>query len=138
MQKRAINVPLWLGFLLSVVAFLTYPFVFARWPVTRDVPWVNYILFAIAIVLLVAGVRRAQKKLIPSIVTAVGLAIALFFVLVITIFSKQIPSPANAPHVGQKVPQFTLLDTNRKPVALSQLMASAPRGVLLIFYRGYW
>ncbi len=38
---------------------------------------------------------------------------------------------------------FTLTDSNNKPVTLAKLLAEPinnkpPRGVLLIFYRGYW
>jgi peroxiredoxin len=52
--------------------------------------------------------------------------------------AKRVPASQHAPQVGQKAPDFTLLDSNRKPVSLSQLVASSPRGVILIFYRGYW
>ena len=45
--------------MLSVIAFLSYPFVFVRWPVTRDFPWANLLLFGIAAVFLFIGVRRA-------------------------------------------------------------------------------
>ena len=52
--------------------------------------------------------------------------------------------------MGEKAPDFTLPDSNGKPVKLSELFASsewrqgaiaAPSRapwVLLIFYRGYW
>ncbi|MEA2344903.1 MAG: hypothetical protein QOF63_3072, partial [Thermoanaerobaculia bacterium] len=41
--------------------------------------------------------------------------------------------------VGAKAPDFVLLDINRKPVALAQLLAaSSNKGVILVFYRGYW
>lgn len=58
----------------------------------------------------------------------------------------QLPSSKGAPKVGDKMPDFTLPDTNNKPVKLSELLAPAAGGknakagpwVLLIFYRGYW
>ncbi len=50
--------------------------------------------------------------------------------------------------MGTKAPDFTLPDKDGNPVTLSKLLASPagfgsdtpqnPRGVLLIFYRGYW
>ena len=45
--------------------------------------------------------------------------------------------------VGQKAPDFTLTDSNDKPVTLAQLLTEPinnqpPKAVLLIFYRGYW
>ena len=57
--KRSWNPALWAGFLLTVAAFLSYVLVFYRYPITRDVPWVNWILFAAAMLLLVGGLRRA-------------------------------------------------------------------------------
>ena len=48
-----------------------------------------------------------------------------------------------APQVGQKAPDFTLSDTSNKPMSLAGLLTQpingkSPKGVLLIFYRGYW
>ena len=53
---------------------------------------------------------------------------------------------AGAPRVGDKAPEFMLADTSGKMVALSTLLSEPipgkvggkPRGVLLVFYRGYW
>ncbi len=58
----------------------------------------------------------------------------------------QLPPSKGAPKAGEKMPDFTLPDTNNKPVNLSELLApasgekNAKNGpwVLLIFYRGYW
>src|SRR6267378_160323 len=36
MRIQRLNWLLWAGFLLSLVAILSYPFVFIRWPTTRD------------------------------------------------------------------------------------------------------
>jgi peroxiredoxin len=54
-----------------------------------------------------------------------------------------IPASKGAPQVGQRAAEFTLPDTTNKQVSLNELMTApingkAPRGVLLIFYRGYW
>src|SRR5437870_3285722 len=132
------NWPLWTGLVVTLVAFFSYLFVFTRFPITRDIPWANYILFALAMTLLAIGIRRARKKIVAGIVMAVGVAIFVFFVAVVTIASKNLPPSLHAPRVGQKAPDFALLDTNHHTVTLDQLIASTPRGVLLIFYRGYW
>jgi hypothetical protein len=58
---KKLNWQIWAGFVLSLVAGFSYPFVFTRWPITRDFPWANLILFAIAMVLLFLGLRRAFK-----------------------------------------------------------------------------
>ena len=139
-DRRRVNnrLLLWCGLLLVVIAFLSYPFVFTRWPMTRDVPWVNALLFLIAIVLLLLAVRRAPagRRVWPSIAAALGIAIAVFFALGIIIGSR-LPSSPNAPKVGQRAPGFTLPDTDGRPLSLAQL-ATGRRGVLLVFYRGYW
>jgi hypothetical protein len=140
---RRWNWPLWSGLALALFAVLSYFFVFARFPVTRDVPWVNFILFAASLALLVAGLRRAfstpsiWRKSGAIVATLIGIAFGALFFLYLQL-SKTVPASPNAPAVGQKAPEFTLLDVNRKPVALSQLLAGSPRGVMLVFYRGYW
>jgi len=52
MSERRFNWPLWSGLVLTLIAFVSYFFIFVKFPVTRDVPWATYILFAAAIVLL--------------------------------------------------------------------------------------
>ena len=57
---------------------------------------------------------------------------------------SQLPLSTGAPHVGQKVPSFTLPDQHGKPVSLAALLNPAvgargkSGGLVLIFYRGYW
>lgn len=156
---RKLNWPIWLGLLLSFFAFFSYPFIFVNWATTRDFPWANLILFAIAEVFIVIGVKRAfapQRRLLSKIVGAAGAALSglvlVGFVFVAFIASRQLPASANAPQVGQKAPAFTLTDTNNKQTSLADLLsqpipsdraemvstARPPKGVLLIFYRGYW
>jgi len=139
-MKSRFNWQLWSGFALSAVAFATYFAFFIRFPVTRDVPFPTLILFAIAIVLLVAGLRRAQRfRPLAWIVTILGIAIAAFFCFAVFIGSRQLPVSETAIAVGAKAPDFALLDVTRKPVALAQLLeAPSNKGVVLIFYRGYW
>ena len=135
---RLRNWPLWTGLVLAVAAFLSYFTFFVRFVATRDVPWATYILFIAATILLIAGVRRAQRKIGPSIIAVIGIAIFAFFVFAVNVATKMIPASHGAPHVGQKAPDFALRDTANHIVTLSALEQSAPKGVLLIFYRGYW
>jgi len=139
MNERRWNWPLWTGLALVLIGFLSYALLFYRFPITRDVPWVSFLLFAAAIAMLVAGVRRAPGRKIGAIVvTVIGVALVAFFVFGITVGSR-VPMGANVPAVGAKAPDFTLLDANGKPVALSQLLGSpGTKSVLLVFYRGYW
>jgi len=135
---RRWNWPLWTGLLLSIAAFVSYFTVFSRWPITRDVPWFSALVFVIAIALLIKGVRRANRKILAGIVAALGVAIFAVFGFFTMVLAKQLPSASNAPRVGQKAPGFTLPDSNGRSVSLSQLQTNSQRGVLLIFYRGYW
>ena len=147
---RWFNWQIWAGFLVSVFAFLSYPFIFVNWPVTRDIPWANFALFVIAAALLFVGVRKAFKpdrrlisKIATSVLTTLSLLFLGFFVFVVFIAARWLPASAGAPQVGQKAPDFTLSDTSNKPTSLADLLTQpingkSPRGVLLIFHRGYW
>jgi hypothetical protein len=154
MRIQRINWPVWAGFLLSLIALLSYPFVFIRWPITRDFPWAPLLLFGIAAALLVLGIRRAfagdrprRSKIAGLAAATLSVLIFAFFIFAAFIAARWLPAALGAPQVGQKAPDFSLADTNRKTVALSELLATPikgntastnPRGVLLIFYRGYW
>ena len=135
-MKARFNWPIWAGLLLCVVAFISYFAVFTRWPVTRDVPWASFALFAIALFLLVWGWRRAPRKILASIVAVLGLLITGMFTYLIT-NTKGLPVSANAPQVGAKAPHFALADTRGQTTSLPQLLDGS-KGVLLVFYRGYW
>jgi amino acid transporter len=134
------NWQLWSGLALSVAAFASYFLFFIRFPITRDMPWLTLILFVIAIVLLVIGLRKAAgRRVLAWIVTIIGIGVAAFFCVAVLIGTKMLPPSTNAPAIGAKAPDFVLLDTNRRPVALAQLRAEpGTKGVILIFYRGYW
>ena len=149
--KRACNWPLWLGFILSLAAFLSYFLVFAKFPVTRDMPWTNFLLFALSLALLFVGLRRAfsgsdryRGKIAGLILSILSLAVVVFFCLSIFYFPRQLPTSSQSPRVGQKAPDFALTDTHGSTVSLASLLstplaASQPiKGVLLVFYRGYW
>lgn len=150
MKIHRFNWQIWAGFLLSVAAFLSYPFFFAKFPVSRDFPWANLLLFAVAAGLLWVGVRRAfapdrrgRSKIAASVLTTLGVAILGLFVFSIFIMSRWLPASHGAPQIGQKAPDFSLTDTNGKAVSLAELLSQplngkTPKGVLLVFYRGYW
>jgi hypothetical protein len=152
MKLKNFNWPIWAGFLLSIVAFVTYPTVFVWFPVTRDFPWANLALFVLAAALLVIGVRRAfatdrphprRSRVIGGSVAVLCVAIFGLFVFMAFISARWLPASHGAPQAGRKAPDFTLADTNSKPVSLVELLATPvngkpTRGVLLVFYRGYW
>ena len=147
---KRFNWPIWLGFLLSLIALVSYPVVFVNWPVTRDFPWANLLLFGIAVVLLVVGLRRAfspgrrrLSRIVAPVVASLSILILGLFIFSFFVASRWLPASRGAPQVGQKAPDFTLADTNNKQVSLSSLLTEPingkpVRGVLMIFYRGYW
>lgn len=152
MTTRRFNWPLWVGFVLTLATFFSYFAVFIWFPVTRDFPWANLVLFLIAGVLLFMGVRRGfapdrphptRSKIVTSIVGLLGVFVIAVFVFAIFIAARWLPASTGAPHVGQRAPEFTLADTTGRQVSLNELLTapvngSAPKGVLLVFYRGYW
>jgi hypothetical protein len=152
-MKRRLNWPLWVGFLLSLGAFFSFFFIFVNFPLTRDFPWANLLLFALAAALLIVGLRRAftqpslyRGKIFGPILALMSLAVFGLFFHAVFIAARQLPSVKGSPQVGDKAPEFTLLDTSAKPVSLQELLSAPvpggagqqPKGVLLVFYRGYW
>ena len=148
MSTRGLNWPLWSGFFLSPIAFLSYPFVFERWPVTRDFPWVNLLLFGLAALLLVTGLRRAfaparmRSLRITSGLIATTLSIAIFanFAMSVFVHARHLPASAHAPRVGERAPDFTLPDESGALIPLAALLSPTPvsgapasKGVFLVF-----
>jgi peptidoglycan/LPS O-acetylase OafA/YrhL len=140
--KRRRNILNWAGFGVVLVAFVTYIPFFALFPATRDIPWANYLLFLIGGALIAVGVRRAFRdpnrgKISGSILAALSVLLFALFVVSVSYFSKQIPSAEGALPVGLKAPAFVLVDTAGKQVSSADLLKDH-RGLLLVFYRGYW
>jgi hypothetical protein len=142
-MKRRWNWPIWAGFVVVVTGLFSYVF-FARFPVTRDFPWANSLLFGIGIALLLVGLFRAfgrpqvyRGKIFGSIFAAIAALVVALFSYEFLYVLRQVPASAGAPHVGQKAPDFFLLDQNGRPVGLGDLLSNS-RGVVLIFYRGFW
>ena len=152
MNERRRNWMLWAGFVLCLVTFPSYFLLFARFPVTRDVPWANYLLFAIGLLMLGVGIRRAfaesevyRGKISGLIVGFISLAVTGMFCFMVLFQTRQLPKSAGVPQVGQKAPEFVLADSNNNQISLSSLLSTPlerthalPKGVVLIFYRGYW
>ena len=141
-MNRKWNWPLWIGFVVAVGGLCSYEF-FARFPFTRDFPWANLLLFGIGATLLLVGLFRAfgrpqvyRGRVFGSIFATFSLFLFAFFAYEIFYVLRQVPLSAQAPRVGEKVPEFSLPNQNGKSVALTDLLS--PEGAVLIFYRGHW
>jgi hypothetical protein len=141
--KKRWNWSLWIGFLFALAGFFSYTF-FAQFPITRDFPWANLLLFGVGGIFLVLGLFRAfgksqvyRGKIFGPILATLGLLIFVFFSYVFFYELRQVPPSTGAPRVGQKAPEFTLSDQDGQNVSLSDLV-SGSKALALIFYRGFW
>lgn len=150
-MRRHLNAPIWIGFLVVLAALFTYLPLFARFPATRDAPWPTFLLFGCGLALIGFGLRRAVRdpqvyrgKIAGVILLGVSLAIVAFFGAGFFYFARQLPASTGAPRIGEKAPDFTLPDQDGHQVTLSKWLepgpgsAMQPKGVVLIFYRGFW
>jgi hypothetical protein len=141
-MKRSWNWRLWIGWVVVLIGVFSYTLL-ARFPVTRDFPWVNLLLFCIGGILLGTGLVRGFRqpqiyrgKVFGPVLAAISLFFVSLFAYEIFYVLRQVPRSAHAPRVGEKAPEFALPDQNGKRVSLTELVA--PNGAVLIFYRGHW
>jgi hypothetical protein len=154
MFGRRRNQPLVAAWIATLLAFFSNFLFFRQFAGESAVPWLGLALFAAALVLCAAALRRAfgnpqvyRGKVAGSIVTLLAcllLAVTLFAFYV----SRNIPGVAQAPQAGDRAPEFLLTDSRGVQVSLSSLLSSPladsprpdgkPKAVLLVFYRGYW
>lgn len=159
-MKRSWNPILWAGFALVVVGIVSYPTFFIRFPLTRDFPWANLLLLAVAACFLAVAILRAFRrpqayrgKVSGPILASLSVLLIAFFLAQIFYVSKQLPASKSAPRAGEIAPDFTLSDSTGSAVTLSSLLNSPfatndwpvtvaasgkTAGAVLIFYRGYW
>jgi ABC-type transport system involved in multi-copper enzyme maturation permease subunit len=148
MARKRNRAPL-LGLLLTVLGALSNGLPFTGFP-AAPVPWISLLLSLIGFAVALFGLWRAfgqstvyRGKLSSAVTVAFSL---LFFSGAIVFFwgARHIPrESADAPQVGQRVPDFTLPDSTGQSVSLTRLFSGSaekepPKALLLIFYRGYW
>src|SRR3954468_7146377 len=118
----------WIALLLALAAMLSNAAFFMGLPGQRAIPWLSVALAIAALVCAAMGVMRAFRqsqvyggKISSSILGVLSLLIC-GLVAVASVTSRALPVATNAPQVGQKVPDFTLADTNGNKVSLGQLL----------------
>lgn len=141
-MSRRWNLSLWLGFVVVLGGLFSYEY-FARFPITRDFPWLNLLLIGVGFALLATGLFRAfgnpklyRGKISGSIMAVISVCLVAFFCYEIFFVLRDVPASARAPRIGEKAPPFTLPDQNGKQIALADLLSS--HGAILIFFRGHW
>lgn len=155
MAARLWNWRLWVGFGISLLALLAYPAYILWVSQTRIIFWPSLLLFLVAAVLLISGLRRAIRepqsyrgKIAGPILVVLSVLIFGFFTFGSYIVFKNSPGANKAPQIGQRAPEFALVDTTGKNYSLAQLLSTPitdstgstrpVKGVLVFFYRGYW
>jgi len=96
-MKRKWNWPIWAGFFVALGGLFSYEF-FVRFPITRDFPWANLLLFGMGAVLLFVGLFRAfgrpqlyRGKIFGLIFTVITLFLFTFFSYEIFYVLRQVP-----------------------------------------------
>lgn len=152
MNARYWNWRLWAGFALALLAVIIYVSLFLS---TRAVFWPSLALSILSAFLLVSGLRRAFRdpqsyrgKIAGPVLSALTLVLFAGFAFASYEVFRNFPAAYHAPRIGQPAPQFTLVDSTGKNVSLAQMLATpvtdpsggthAAKGVLVVFYRGYW
>jgi peroxiredoxin len=152
MAAKRWNWQLWAGFALSIAALAGY----ILWVnETRAVFWPALLLFVVAAALLVSGSKHRSSepelyrgKIAGPVLTTLSVLIFAFFGFVAYQVSRVFPAAKGAPQIGQRAPEFSLVDANGKSFTLAELLSApvvnsggtsgATKGVLVVFYRGYW
>mgnify|MGYP003640538331 CR=1 FL=1 len=131
----------WLGPLLTFVAFVSYFLVFARFPATRDVPWISLPLIILGFVLTVLGLRKnwASAGRWSRLFQSTGVVVSFFFLALflayVFVISYQVPEPTPQTLALKQAPGFELTDANGQTVRLDDYRGKL---VVLTFYRGHW
>lgn len=139
-EPRFRNHLLWLAPILALFGFLSYFLIFIRWPLLREVPFVNFAILLVAAIAAVLAARRARGRarwqrwtslaLLPLPFLLAGM-LALFCVR-----GSALPPPPSAGLVaGAAVPDLRVLDHHGGEVSMAELSQGR---VVVVFFRGAW
>src|SRR5882757_365394 len=118
----------WIGLLLALLAMLSNGVYFLGLPGQRALPILGVALVIAALVCAAAGILRTFRqpqryggKISSSILGVLSLLLCVLAAFA-SMHSRDLPEATGAPQVGQKVPDFSLADTNGNKVSLGQLL----------------
>lgn len=133
-QPRKKNHLVWIGVLISVIGLVSYFTFFARFPATRDIPWVNLILVCAGMAVSALAIRRRLSffSVTGFLLSAASAGLLTAYVYVL---SNQLPDTDGVIAVGAEAPSFVLTDDTGATVDLEDFRGSP---VVLVFYRGFW
>ncbi len=131
---------LWAGPLTAAFGLLSYFLIFAKWPMTRDVAWVNLPLVWGGAAMTLWGAWLAWKRggwriAAGGLGAMFALACATLLTLYCFVLSYDLPAVTDQSAPGVSLPALTLPAHDGTTVNL----AKAARGKLVVaFYRGAW
>jgi peroxiredoxin len=138
--KTTTNHLLWIAPLVALFGFLSYFFLFIRWPTTREVPIVNAAILLAAFGLAIVALRRAQgrqrwHRLASWTLLPLAPALAVLLGLYCTRGSALPPPLVRGLVAGDSVPELRATDQHGSEVSLTALTQGR---ALLVFFRGAW
>ena len=130
-RNRFLTWPVWTGFLLCVVALFSYPFFFVRFPITRDFPWVNLVLYCVAGALIVVGLQRSfgiagkrTSRIVGSILTVFSALVFALFIFVAFVFPRHLPGLELAPALNRNFNRLPWLQRASPSATLHETVVS--------------
>ncbi len=128
----------WIGPLVAIFGLLSYFTLFYRWPLTRDLPWLNLLILLAAIGVSLTALPRARSTA-GRVGGGVGLfvSVALAGLLCFYVFSLsyRLPDAGRVVDDGTRLPEISLASARGEAVDVA---AAARDKLILVFYRGHW
>jgi hypothetical protein len=151
--QRRHNAALWTGSLLTLLGIpINVVPSLVSVPGQRVFAWLGLLLPALGVAFLLLGLKRAfgERQVYGGRVSGSIITFISFVLFAFSVFgfmhARAVPPSSRAPQVGQKAPDFILPNTGGQAMSLAQFLSmpidsasgKGPKGVLLVFYRGYW
>ena len=120
---------------IAVGAVVAYALLL-RVAVVRNHPEGYVAAFGLATALAALAVARGRRRRWPAWLALGFASLLLVAGAWFNFVAARVPDTPTALRVGERAPDFTLLDAAGRPVSLADYRDKKP--VVLIFYRGYW